>query len=56
MNALRLVDPKNAWIVKPLDRVNTRVSDLYNFKFLKIVALNCGTPYNKLYQQESAAQ
>ncbi|XP_020630292.1 nuclear pore complex protein Nup160-like isoform X2 [Orbicella faveolata] len=27
MNALRLVDPKNAWIVKPLDRVNTRKSD-----------------------------
>ncbi|KAJ7380500.1 hypothetical protein OS493_008963 [Desmophyllum pertusum] len=27
MNALRLVDPKNAWIVKPLDRVNTRKSE-----------------------------
>jgi len=27
MNALHLVDPKNAWIVKPLDRVNTGKSD-----------------------------
>ena len=26
MNALHLVDQKNAWIVKPLDRVNTGVS------------------------------
>ena len=26
MNALHLVDQKNAWIVKPLDRVSTGVS------------------------------
>lgn len=26
MNALHLVDPKNAWIVKPLDRIDTSVS------------------------------
>ena len=26
MNALHLVDPKNAWIVKPLDRVEINVS------------------------------
>ncbi|XP_068751589.1 nuclear pore complex protein Nup160-like isoform X2 [Montipora capricornis] len=27
MNSLHLVDPKNAWIVKPLDRVNTTKPD-----------------------------
>ncbi|XP_067018107.1 nuclear pore complex protein Nup160-like [Acropora muricata] len=27
MNALHLVDPKNAWIVKPLDRVNTTTAN-----------------------------
>lgn len=29
MNSLRLVEPKNAWIVKPLDRIGTDVSYIF---------------------------
>ncbi|XP_015761329.1 PREDICTED: nuclear pore complex protein Nup160-like [Acropora digitifera] len=41
MNALHLVDPKNAWIVKPLDRVNTTFF-LLTFRCVKLSHIGSG--------------